>query len=92
MITLRTASTIIDVLGGNQSVAEITASKATAVANWRYSNDFPSNTYVALQAALAERGYTAPDALWKMRLPAAARRQKNGLSKTGTIKRVGQGA
>lgn len=69
--TLRTTDDVIDALGGNRAVGEITASNAKAVSNWRASNSFPSNTYVALQAALKGIGKSAPDALWSMKMPAA---------------------
>lgn len=67
---LVTTEAVIDALGGNQRVGELTASNAKAVWNWRASNTFPSNTYVALQAALRTIGKSAPDALWSMKLPA----------------------
>jgi hypothetical protein len=64
---LTTTEAVIDALGGNQRVGELTASNAKAVWNWRASNTFPSNTYVALQSALKSIGKAAPDALWSMK-------------------------
>lgn len=67
MDVLSTASEVMDALGGNSAVAEITASKPKAVWNWRKDNFFPSNTYVALTEALSAKGKTAPASLWGMK-------------------------
>lgn len=66
---LETTEQVIEALGGNPSVAELTLSKTNAVSNWRKFKTFPSNTYVAITHALRERGMTAPDSLWGMKLP-----------------------
>ena len=66
---LETTSDVIEALGGNQPVAELTASKPNAVSNWRTFPTFPSNTYVAMTGALHAIGKTAPPSLWSMRVP-----------------------
>lgn len=67
---LETTEQVIDALGGNGKVAELTLSKPNAVSNWRGFATFPSNTYVALTAALRTAGKSAPPSLWGMKLPA----------------------
>ena len=69
MEELTTTSEVMDALGGNTVVAELTGSKIKAVWNWRGFETFPSNTYVAMTNALLAKGKTAPDSLWGMKLP-----------------------
>lgn len=69
MDTLSTTVDVIEELGGNLAVAELTGSSPKAVWNWRGFETFPSNTYVALTAALLAKGKTAPASLWGMKLP-----------------------
>lgn len=69
MIELNTTSLVMDALGGNPSVAELTGSNTKAVWNWRGSETFPSNTYVAMIEALRLKGMTAPASLWGMKQP-----------------------
>lgn len=70
MIELCTTVEVLDELGGNGPVAELTASTTKAVSNWRSFETFPSNTYVAMIEALRARGKTAPASLWGMKMPA----------------------
>ena len=63
---ITSATEIIDLLGGNPKVGELTGRTAAAVSNWRSFNLFPANTFLILTEALAERGYTAPASLWRM--------------------------
>lgn len=68
METLTTTDAVMDALGGNLAVAELAGSNNKAVSNWRGPNKtFPSNTYVALTAALLAKGKTAPASLWGMK-------------------------
>jgi len=67
MEELSTTSEVLDALGGNVAVAELTGSKPKAVWNWRGFETFPSNTYVAMTEALLAKGKTAPSSLWGMR-------------------------
>jgi len=67
MEALTTTSEVMDALGGNLAVAEITGSKPKAVSNWRSAETFPSNTYLALRNALLAKGKTAPARLWAMK-------------------------
>jgi hypothetical protein len=69
MEELKTTSEVMDALGGNASVAELTRSTVKAVWNWRGFETFPSNTYVAMTEALLQRGKSAPPTLWGMKLP-----------------------
>jgi hypothetical protein len=70
MDELRTTVEVIEELGGNQKVADLTGSTNKAVWNWRGFETFPSNTYVAITEALQSRGKTAPPSLWAMKTPA----------------------
>jgi hypothetical protein len=65
-------SEVVDILGGYLAVAELTGAKPKAASNWRRFETFPSNTYVAMIAALNEKGKTAPASLWGMKVPAEA--------------------
>lgn len=67
MDTLSTTIDVIEELGGNLAVAELTGSNPKAVWNWRGFETFPSNTYVALTEALLAKGKTAPASLWGMK-------------------------
>lgn len=69
MKELLKTSEVMDALGGNIAIAELTGSKPKAVWNWRKFKTFPSNTYVAMSEALREKGKTAPASLWGMRSP-----------------------
>lgn len=63
--TLTTTTAVIDALGGNQPVKEITdAASRQTVSNWRRFKAFPSNTHAVMKAALLVIGYDAPDSLW----------------------------
>lgn len=72
MEELSTTSDVLDALGGNAAVADLTGSKAKAVWNWRKFETFPSNTYVAMKQALLAKGKTAPASLWGMKQPERA--------------------
>ncbi len=72
MEELFTTSDVMDALGGNSAVAELTNSTSKAVWNWRGFETFPSNTYVAMTEALRARGKTAPASLWGMKMPVEA--------------------
>lgn len=74
MDVLKTTSEVMDALGGNIPVAELTGSRPKAVSNWRASGTFPSNTYVAITEALLAKGKTAPVALWGMKAISAEER------------------
>lgn len=69
---LETTAQVIDALGGNGAVCELTDSKPNAVSNWRGFETFPPNTYVVMTQALAAIGKTAPTSLWRMKLPVEA--------------------
>lgn len=66
---IKSATEIIDALGGNIAVGRLTSSSAKAVSNWRAFDRLPPNTYLLVKEALAALGHTAPDHLWSMRLP-----------------------
>jgi hypothetical protein len=69
---LHTTEAVIEALGGNGPVGEITGSKPNAVSNWRSWPRFPADTYIVLTAALRQQGFDAPASLWRMKLPAEA--------------------
>src|ERR1700735_1234356 len=67
---LETTEEVIEALGGNRPVAQITSSKPGAVSNWRGFKSFPPKTYVAMTDALHAIGKDAPASLWGMKMPA----------------------
>ena len=65
MKELLTANEIVEVLGGTNAVSDLVGSRPSAVSNWRRMG-FPPKTFIALQAALAEKGFSADPSIWKM--------------------------
>lgn len=70
--TLSSVAAVVDELGGNQAVGELTQRKAKTVWYWRDSGAFPANTYLTITSALREKGKTAPSNLWSMKIPEGA--------------------
>lgn len=66
MSQISSTSILIDVLGGNKKVGELTGSDPGAVSGWR-KRPLPAATYVLIQKKLRKMGLTAPDHLWAMR-------------------------
>jgi hypothetical protein len=67
MKNLRTAKEVVEALG-IERVCELTDANAKQAWHWYgRAEQFPANTYVALQKALKRRGFRAPDALWAMK-------------------------
>lgn len=64
---LQTVEEVIAELGGPQAVKELTrAASPSVVPMWKNREHFPTKTYTILQAALQERGLSAPNHLWRM--------------------------
>jgi hypothetical protein len=72
LISLDTTTAVIEAVGGTSQAAGLTRRSYTAAFNWHAQHTFPSNTYVVLQTALAQRGYTALPSLWGMTVAAEA--------------------
>jgi hypothetical protein len=68
---LITTREVAAALGGTKAVANLTGRKYSAAANWVLGDDpqFPANTFVVLNAALASIGKSAPPSLWGMKIP-----------------------
>lgn len=69
---------VIAALGGNQVVADLTASgpdltptKPSTMSMWRKAKTFPSKLHLLMSEALREKGFIAPPELWGM-VPASA--------------------
>lgn len=62
---LTSTNAVIEALGGNRPVARLTARNPKAVSNWRQFQTFPSDTFLALTAALDRKGHHAPSSLWR---------------------------
>jgi hypothetical protein len=67
MAKLRTTSEVIDALGGNQALSDMTSTSVNGVYNWRAVGQFPADTYLLLKDALDKIDMNAPDHLWPMR-------------------------
>ena len=69
--TLTTTREVTAALGGTKAVANLTGRKYSAASNWLLESkgQFPPNTFVALNAALAKIGKSAPASLWGMKIP-----------------------
>jgi len=85
VMNITTVEDVIDALGGIAEVAEMTSALPTAVYNWRADGKFPTDTYLLIQNELKARGRVAPDYLWPMRQPAAAKRKKTPSQPQRTI-------
>ncbi len=68
---INSAPEVIAVLGGPTAVGKLFDVRPNAVSQWK-TRGFPPETYVALMAALAEKGFSAPASLWQMRKPQQA--------------------
>jgi hypothetical protein len=68
---LTTVREVTAALGGIKAVANLTGRKYSAAANWgkEIAPQFPANTFVAINAALAAIGKSAPPSLWGMKQP-----------------------
>ena len=65
---LNTVEEVIAGLGGPQMVAELAGrgDSISLVPTWKYRGQFPTKTFTVMQAALRERGLSAPNHLWGM--------------------------
>jgi hypothetical protein len=71
MRTLRTATEVIEELGGTAATARLTGRRyKQAVSNWKATDKLPTDTFLILRGALEEKGLTAPAKLWGMKEPA----------------------
>lgn len=67
MEQLRSASDVIDALGGTLKVQALTGRKyAQSVSNWRKSDRLPPDTFVVMSEELEKAGKAAPLSLWNM--------------------------
>jgi hypothetical protein len=69
MKQLRSASEVIDALGGTTATAQLIGRKPQHVSNWRASGRLPAFTFLLLTAELENLGMTAPPSLWGIRDP-----------------------
>lgn len=67
---LETFAEVWAALGGNSGVAELMQAKPSRLSMWKKAGSFPPNTYSTMIDALRQRGKTAPDSLWRMKVPA----------------------
>lgn len=64
MANLKSASQIIDELGGTAAVSALTGRPQAQISRWRKWNKFPPQCYLIMTAALAVRGHYAAPSLW----------------------------
>ena len=67
---LETVDAVFTALGGPSGMQSLTGSKPNTVSMWKAAGSFPSNTYLVITDALRAVGKTAPDSLWRMKMPA----------------------
>lgn len=64
---LQSVEEVIEELGGPKAVKAIThCASPSVVPMWKNRKKFPAKTFTLLQAALHERGLSAPNDLWGM--------------------------
>ena len=79
MRTLSTAREVVDTLGGNKAVCEMTGALPKAVYYWTgHALSFPSRTYCLMSDELRARGAKAPRDLWKMLQKKTHKGKSNG--------------
>ena len=66
---LKTASDVIDALGGTPATANLTGRRAQHVTNWRATGQLPANTFLVISKELEARDQSAPASLWGMAEP-----------------------
>lgn len=68
MAHLKTASEVIDALGGTSAVRRMTRRNFDqAVSNWRRADRIPCSTFLVMQHALKKHGHTARPEIWGIR-------------------------
>jgi hypothetical protein len=60
---------VLRALGGNHTVMKLTNRRIQHLTNWAAVERFPAHTFLILTKELAEKGYTAPPALWGITPP-----------------------
>lgn len=68
--TLDTLDEVITALGGTDGLFDLLGAKPSTISMWKKAGNFPSNSYVVMTDALRQKGKTAPDLLWKMKMSA----------------------
>jgi hypothetical protein len=63
---IKTATDVIDRLGGTVAVAKLMGTDPRAVSNWRVRG-LPPETFHAMDGLLRAKGLHAPPALWRQR-------------------------
>lgn len=66
---LKTASEVIDALGGTAHTARLVGTKDQHVSNWRATGRIAASTFLIIQQELVARGRTADPAIWGIRRP-----------------------
>ncbi len=69
---MKTATQLIDELGGNTAVAEIAGVGSSAVSNWRKAGVLPPRLYLCFARAGRERGVIVPEELFESQKREAA--------------------
>jgi hypothetical protein len=69
MRTLKTATAVIDELGGTKATADLTGRRMQHVTNWRASGRLPADTFLIIRAKLEGLDCTAPVELWGIKSP-----------------------
>lgn len=67
LIPIRTVDEGVELLGGTAVVGRLTGATMQQVSDWKRDGFFATNTFHILREALAEIGYYATPALWRMK-------------------------
>jgi hypothetical protein len=63
---LTSTEQVIEALGGNREVIELTGATPQTVSNWKSATGFPPYTYELMQGRLRRVKKRAPGSLWGM--------------------------
>lgn len=64
MDILKSASDVIDALGGTAAMARLTSRRMQSVSNWRAEGRLPAETFLVVGRALEDIGKSAPPSIW----------------------------
>lgn len=67
LIGLDTVDQVVRILGGTAATSRLVSATMQQASDWKRRGFFPENTFDIMREALKIKGYTAPNALWRMK-------------------------